>query len=165
MKAMSRRNRGGFTLIELMIAMAIFALFSVTLVGILLATIRGSNKAQLIQVLHQEGDYALTNMARVIRQGKSAVCDSDQITVENDDGSSVIFSQIANESVNKIASNSSQFLTGTSGTVSNLAFTCYVNESGQITVTLGFTLAAASGSQVQEKFTQDFATSVSLRND
>ncbi|MEK7513539.1 MAG: type II secretion system protein [Patescibacteria group bacterium] len=155
----------GFTLIELMVVVVIFALFSVTLMGLLLATLRGSNKAQLTQVLHQEGDYALMNMARTIRQGKSAACGSGQITVENNDGGTIIFSRVLNESVYKIASNSSQFLTGTRGTVSNLAFTCYVNETGQTTVTLGFTLAAMSGVQVQEKFTQDFATSVSLRND
>ena len=156
----------GFTLIELMVVMVIFAVFSVTLMGMLLATLRGSNKAQLTQVLHQEGDYALTNMARVIRQGKSVDCDTPgQITVENNDGGTIIFSLVSDELVDKIASNSTQFLTGSRGTVSNLAFTCYVNEAGQTTVTLGFTLAAMSGVQVQEKFTQDFATSVSLRND
>lgn len=155
----------GFTLIELLVVVVIFALFSITLMGLLLATLRGSNKAQLTQVLHQEGDYALMNMARTIRQGKSAACAPGQITVEDNDGGTVIFSPVEDESVTKIASNSTQFLTGSRGTVSGLTFMCYVNEAGQTTVTLGFTLAAMAGTQVQEKFSENFATSVSLRND
>lgn len=165
LKVLPRRNVEGFTLIEIMVVVAIFTLFSVSLIGILLATIRGGNKAQLTQSLHQEGDAALMTMARVIRQGESVTCASGQATVESSDGGSTIFELVLDESVNKIASNSSQFLTSSKATVSNLSFTCYVNDSGKTTVTLKFTLAAASGVQVQEKFTQDFATSVSLRND
>lgn len=158
-------NMKGFTLIELMVVVVIFALFSVSLIGILLATIRGGNKAQLTQSLHQEGDYALTTMAREIRQGQNIICDEGQITVEKNDGSVVVFSQIEDELVNKIASGSSQFLTSNKGTVTDLLFTCYVNNSGKTIVTLGFTFSAVAGDQVQDKFSQYFATSVSLRND
>ena len=154
----------GFTLIELLVVVGIMALFSLTLVSVFLATIRGGNKSQLLQSLHQEGDYALKIMSRMIRAAELVDCGVD-FTITNDDGGTTIFSQVTDESTEKIASNAAKFLTGTVSSVSDLAFTCYSSNLGNQVVTISFTLTAGNASsQIQEKFTQDFSTSVATRN-
>jgi len=65
----------------------------------------------------------------------------------------------------KIASNSA-YLTGDDNEASDLSFSCFEGNNGSV-VTISFTLTAGSGtgSQAQEKLTQSFSTSVSVRND
>jgi len=159
-----RTYHKGFTLVELLVVVGIMALFSLTLVSVFLATIRGGNKSQLLQSLHQEGDYALKTMSRMIRGAEVVDCSAD-FTITNDDGGTTVFSQVTDDDTEKIASNSSKFLTGTVSNVSDLSFTCYESFLGNQVVTIGFTLTAGgAASQVQEKFTQDFSTSVATRN-
>ena len=76
-----------------------------------------------------------------------------------------MFSIVEVGDANRIASNSSQFLTSTTHQVSNLLFTCYDGDLGSQVVPIEFTITAGgeTGAQTQEKFTQDFATSVSTR--
>lgn len=155
----------GYTLIEVITVSGIMALFSLTLIGIFLATIRGGNKAQLVQRVHQSGDFALKSMARLIRASDEISSCGASITVEQADGSSTVFSIEDDAGVDRVASNSAQFLTSNSHQASDLDFTCYDGDVGNQVVTIRFTLTAGGGegSQVQENLTQDFATSVSTR--
>lgn len=160
--------RQGFTLIEMLVASGVMVLFSITLIGLFLATVRGGTKAQVVQAVHQEGDYALKTMARMIRQSQGVTCtfSNTKANATNLDGGTTVFSIVTDNLVDKIASNSSEFLTGASGEVSALSFICYDGNNGKV-VTISFTLTAGSetGSQAQEKLTQSFSTSVSVRND
>lgn len=155
--------RQGFTLIEILVASGIMVLFSLTLISLFLATIRGGTKAQVVQAIHQEGNYALKTMARMIRQSQGVTCTIGNTiaTVANLDGGTTVF-KITGD---KIASNSAD-LTGDDNEASALGFICNEGDNGKV-VTISFTLTAGSGtgSQAQEKLTQSFSTSVSVRND
>ncbi len=159
------RTKGGYTLIEVITVSGIMALFALTLISIFLATIRGGSKAQLIQQVHQNGDFALKTMARMVRVADEISGCGTSITLINPDGGQTVFSLVEDTGVFRVASNSSQYLTGISTETSDLSFTCYPGDLGGQVVTIEFTLTAgaAAGSQVQEKLTQDFATSVSTR--
>ena len=157
------KMKKGFTLIEVMVTTGIMALFSITLISVFLATVRSNNKAQLIQSIHLEGDFALKKMVSVIRSGQSVVCNSDEITVTTIEGTEIIFSLNTEEM--RISSSESGFITGDKAEATNLSFICYQGDLDNQVVTLGFTLTVdpSDEAQVQEKFSQDFVTSVATR--
>lgn len=137
------------------------ALFSITLISVFLATIRGGTKSQLVQNIHQEGDFALKKMADTIRSAVSVDCGGNEISVNTISGSTVVFSL----SGTRVASDSSKFLTGTLAEAKNLSFTCYDGVLGNQVVTLALDLETANqaAAQAQEKVSENFATSVSTR--
>ena len=163
------KNNRGFTLIEIVVAAGIMALFSLTLISVFLATVRSGSKAQLLQAGHQEGDFALRQMARVIRGAKEVSCDSGSITVTGTSGSKIVFSVVPDDNgFPRVASDSDSdinFLTGTMAEVTNLNFDCYPGQKGNqvVTITLKLNAQPDGGGQVQEQFVQEFATSVSTR--
>jgi len=153
----------GFTLMEVLVVAGIMALFALTVVSVFLSTLRGGSKAQLLQILHQDGDFALERMVAMVRNSLEADCSSD-LTITNSDGLTTDFTMETDNSVVKIASNSSEFLTGEVADVSFLSFNCYDGYLGNQVVTISFTMTAGKATdQAQEKFTQDFATSVATR--
>lgn len=158
------KMKAGFTLIEVITVSGLMALFALTIISIFLATLRGGNKAQLIQRLHQDGDFALNTIAGTIRNSVSADC-TDDLKVTMPTGAVITFSLIDDNGVTRVASDSSYFLTGNIGSASSLSANCYDGYLGNQVVSLEFTLTAgqAAGSQVQEKLSQTFATSVSTR--
>jgi len=163
------KNNRGFTLIEIVVAAGIMALFSLTLISVFLATVRSGSKAQLLQAGHQEGDFALRQMARVIRGAKEVSCDSGSITVTGTSGQEIVFSVVPDDNgFPRVASDSDSdinFLTGTMAKVTNLNFNCYPGQKGNqvVTITLKLNAQPDGGGQVQEQFVQEFATSVSTR--
>ncbi|MFC1627385.1 PilW family protein [Patescibacteria group bacterium] len=158
------KNNQGYTLIEVLVVTSIMALFSLTLIAVFLATVRGGVKSQKLQMVHQDGDFALETMARTIRQSKEVDCGVD-FTTTAEDGTATIFSLVDDGGVMKVASNLTEFLTGDVAQASGLSFTCYEGDTGNQVVTISFTLTGGDevGAQVQEKITQGFATSVSTR--
>lgn len=161
---MSKNNRG-FTLIEIVVVAGIMALFSLTLISVFLATVRSGSKAQLLQAGHQEGDFALRQMADAVRRAKAVSCNGDSITVTTASGSEIVFSPVEDNGITRVASDSSRWLTGKLAEATNLSFVCYPGKLGNQVVTLTLELNArpAGGGQVHEQFVQEFATSVSTR--
>ena len=164
-----RLLKKGFTMIEVVTVSGIMALFALTTISLLLSTIRGGTKSQLVQHFRQDGEFALNTMVRMVRNSIEANCYAD-FTITNPDGLTTTFSLIEydlgdGDSINRIASNSSDFLTGVRADVSDLNFSCYQTDLGNQVVTIAFTLSAGqeSGAQSQEKLTQTFATSTSTR--
>lgn len=164
MKIIFFKGRAGFTLMEIIIVAGIMALFSVTLISVFLATVRTGGKAQLTQLGHQEGDFALKTMAAEIREANEVECLGDEINVTSLSGSVINFSAELDSGVNRIASDSSSFLTGVKADVDSLSFTCYPADLGNQVVTIRFNLTiGVEDDQVQERFNQEFATSISTR--
>lgn len=158
-------GKQGYTLIELITVTGIMALFSLTLISIFLATLRSGTKTQALQQVHQNGDFALKTMSRMIRVADEVSSCGTSVTLLNADGGQTIFSLVEDSGVSRVASNSSQYLTGISTQGSELSFTCYPGELGGLVVTIEFVLASGDegGSQAQEKISQEFATSISTR--
>ncbi|MEA3355286.1 MAG: type II secretion system protein [Patescibacteria group bacterium] len=155
------KKTNGYTMIEILTVSGIMALFSLTLIGIFLATIRGGTKAQLISGIHQEGDFALKSMTKMIRESKSIDDCSGDLTLTSKDEGLTVFSLVDD----KIASNSTQFLTSSLAEASLLSFSCFEGSTGNQIVTISFTLTAGQdqGSKISEKAVSSFATSVSTR--
>lgn len=74
MKNGQSAGRQGFTLVEVMVAMAIVAIVGTILVAIFANTLRGSSKAQMLSVIKQNGQSVLENMDKTIRNADNVVC-------------------------------------------------------------------------------------------
>lgn len=144
------KNNSGFTLIEVLTVSGIMALFSLTLIAIFLSTFRGGVKAQAMQQLHQDGDFALKSITREIKKATTVVCGAD-LRLLLPDNSEIRYWL----STNRVASDSA-FLTGGTGLASDLVFSCLSGQLGNQIITISFTLT-------NENFTQNFATSVATR--
>jgi len=168
------RINSGFTLIEVLTVSGIMALFSITLISILMASFRGGTKSQLLQRIRQDGDYVLTSMSREIRRTAEINNITDCVDVGGvtnlqltlPDTTTIKYwrdgDKIASASGDGITDRSD--LTGTAGKAENLSFNCYEGDTGNQIVTISFTLSGAVVSpQAQEKLIQKFATSVSTR--
>lgn len=161
---MMKKNQA-FTLIEVVVVAGIMALFSITLISVFLATVRGGSKSQLTQVVHQEGDFVLKTMVGVIRGAQSVSCDGSSADVTTLTGSVINFGLVDDDGISRVASDSSTFLSGNRSSVTQLNFECVSGLLNNQVVTINLELTAdnAGGGQVQEKSVQTFATSVSTR--
>jgi len=61
----------GFTLVELLVVMAIIVPILIIVVGVTSSTLRGSNKTGTINNVRENGNYAISQMERVIKYAKS----------------------------------------------------------------------------------------------
>jgi prepilin-type N-terminal cleavage/methylation domain-containing protein len=61
------RRDGGFTLIEMLVVVGLFALLLVGMTNMMFATLRGGGKATALAQLREEGDAAITKIERTVR--------------------------------------------------------------------------------------------------
>lgn len=69
-------SEGGFTLIEMIVAVGLFAVVMVICVSTLFALVNANRKAQALQSVMNNLDIALDGMARAIREGSHYHCGS-----------------------------------------------------------------------------------------
>ncbi|MDO8576946.1 MAG: prepilin-type N-terminal cleavage/methylation domain-containing protein [Candidatus Daviesbacteria bacterium] len=67
-------NTLGFTLVEILVVMAIMAIIGIIMVAIFTNTLRGSNKSQILAVIKQNGQAVLENMDKTIRGADNVIC-------------------------------------------------------------------------------------------
>jgi prepilin-type N-terminal cleavage/methylation domain-containing protein len=156
------KQSSGFTLIEVLTVSVIMVIFAMTIVSLFLATVRGGTKAQVIQVIRQNGDSAMKAMTQTIRNSQRVACNGTEILVYDEKDNSIRY--FLDETEKRVASDSS-YLTGTGIEAADLIFLCQMGELGNQVVTINFklSLGTSAGAQVQEKLTENFKTSVSLR--
>ena len=155
----------GFTLIEILTVSVIMVLFSISLVAIFLSTFRGGTKAQVLQQIHQDGDFALKAITREVRRAKTIDCTAANIltlTTTYDVTPIVYQLDIDSNRLASVSGSITSYLTGTLGEVSPLSFECITVPSGGQIVTISFTITK-TGTQNQEILTQTFSTSVATR--
>lgn len=70
----STRLSSGFTLVEILVVMAIMAIVGTIMVAIFSNTLRGSNKSQILAVVKQNGQAVLDNMDKAMRDADGVVC-------------------------------------------------------------------------------------------
>lgn len=68
-----RNKNDGFTLVEIIIVLAIMAVLGIILTQIFFSTIRGGSKAQVLSVVKQNGQAALEAMDKTIRNADKVV--------------------------------------------------------------------------------------------
>lgn len=173
----------GFTLIELIIAIAIIAGLGTVLVQALFTTTRSSTKVERLTDVKQGGEYALNVIERMTRNARAltAVCSEGgttptaSATITSPDGYETTFGCALSGSVTRIASVSAfgtQYLTSSSVTLGgatcdadSLVFYCTSVADVPKSVKVTFQLSQRGTPVDQfEKASTAFQTSISVRN-
>lgn len=66
--------KSGFTLIEILVTMAVLAVIGTILVVIFTNTLKGSNKSQVLAVIKQNGQAILEEMDKTVRDADNIIC-------------------------------------------------------------------------------------------
>ena len=173
-------QKSGFTLIEMLIAIALFGLLGTIATTSLFNFLGGSAKSEIVKELKQTGDYAVSNMELKIRNARNAsisssstcsgsgsglkILNPDNTTTEFACTSGVLTEQVVVAPSPQPTPVAAQ-LTSQKVTVSACAFSCSENSFGNQTVTISFTLSqSAIGAPVVESATETFRTQVTLRS-
>ena len=67
-------KKKGFTLVEMLVVIAVVAVVGVIITTIFIRSLRGSNKAQIISSIKQNGQLVLENIDKTIRNADNLVC-------------------------------------------------------------------------------------------
>jgi len=166
----------GFTMLELMVSIAVIALLSVALSQIFISTLRTNTKTEILKEVKQNGDLAMENMTRMIQNAASVTCASSQeLTVQNQDGGTTTFACTSDGTALRISSSSgtsTEYITSRSVTLgsgacdaSTLAFTCQEALGDPTSVTISFDLSRTGGISGQiENASESFQTSAVVRS-
>lgn len=170
---MSKFYNRGFTLLEILTVVGILAVIGSISVAVISITLRGTKKADLLEVARQNSDTALSQMVRTIRYAGSldipASCVPSatvtKIAVTSVDTHVQTTYECINNTIN--ANNVSLFNTNALKMQQNsCSFVCAqptVNDPP--TITIQYTLVpAATGLFTETNFSLPFQTSVTMRN-
>jgi prepilin-type N-terminal cleavage/methylation domain-containing protein len=161
----------GYTLIELLVAVAIFTVLGTMTVSILSLTLRGAKKSDAIESVRQNGDIILSKMVRTIRYASSIdnpICTDSittpEITITALDNTSTTLS--CSSVPNAIAVNGVSLVDTNAVLVQNCSFTCRQPVGASVpAVTIKFTLSARDSTGLFEnKVSIPFQSSVNIRN-
>lgn len=169
------RNKG-FSLLEMVVALAIIAGISVVLSQVFLTTVRTNTKTEVLKDLKQNGDVALESISRAVQSAKSILCNSaTSLTVVNADSTTNTFACVSNGSQTRLSKSDATGLTyltadsvtmgGADCTTTSLKFTCTDISGSPGAVSVSFSLAANGlSASAFEQGSQSFETSVTMRN-
>lgn len=193
-KVFNLLNPKGYTLIELLAVVLILTTVGGVVTAIVATSLRGGNRSTTVNEVRQEGNFAVTQMAKMIRYAQSfdgasvngidydTNCILDTITptptpsnykylkFTNFDGGQTIFSckDSSLDDPRTISSNSANLISSDRVTVvtNSCYFTCRQENSAlPPAIDIFFTLSASgSSSLVENKSTVPFSTSVIFRN-
>lgn len=175
--------QNGFSLIELIVAMGIFAIAGTIVMSILFSSIRGASKTNLLTKVRQSGNYALEQIAKTIRTAQrydgmsntssfDPVCDEavqySRVQVKLfDENDPVIFQCSAGGIPQRVQGSSSQDLVNPD-TVSGVVGSCYFKCSGTDPVTIGINFSlthqTATPQPLENQVRINYNTTVTMRN-
>ncbi len=179
----------GYTLIELLAVIAIVVVVGVIVAGILISSLRGGSKSNVLDNVRQNGNHAITQMSKMIIYAQSfngvstnggfyktncyqAIPPSPSptpapiaykyIKITSFDGGQTIFSC----SGSTIASNGASLIDISTTSLVSCYFSCTQTNFGQApTIGINFTLSQNTSSNFAEKqATIPFETSITIRN-
>lgn len=158
------KMKKGFTLIEIIVVVGILGIVTVMGTNLFFSILRGSTKTKILQLVKQNGDYAITVMGRMIRNARSVSGGGSSITILNSDGMTTIFSC----GENRIASNGASLVSSEVKVEDcSAVFTVTPGEAGikPAVVKINFNLSqAAVATRLEEQASVNFQTTVSSRN-
>lgn len=64
----------GFTIVEILVAIAVIALLGTIMVAIFISTLQGVNKSQILSAIKQNGQAVLESLDKNIRGAESVIC-------------------------------------------------------------------------------------------
>lgn len=137
--------RKAFSLVEIVVALGLFAILATTISTLLLTTLRGARKSAAIGIVKNEAQTAMTSMAQTLRFAQSVDCSvADQVTVVDQNGGTVVYQyQLASTRIMRglVA------LTSPNSVVSRCGITSVFICSGRV-VDICFTADAAGAADV-----------------
>lgn len=166
----------GFTLLEMIVTLAIVVIVSIILTQVFFTTLRTNTKTELLKEMKQNGELSLELMVRAIQSAQNVTCTSAQeLSVTATDGAITTIGCSFDGSVTRLASDSASgtaYITSQNATLggsdcstSSLNFTCSGSAGQPVTVDISFQLAQ-TGTAVGafEQASVPFQTSASTRN-
>ncbi len=170
-KSAIRKHHRGFTLIEVIVVLGIFAVISAMVPLIFSSILKNTNKSYLSGIVRQEGSYAVSVMESLLRNAEdvSGSCQTGMTSLkilDNGGQESEFICVDAGLAGGYIASNSAR-LTTTKVKLSDCSFNCEsFGESLPKKIGIDFTLSqAAEGTLSPENsFSMTFQSTVSIRN-
>ncbi|TSC54476.1 MAG: Uncharacterized protein LiPW31_78 [Microgenomates group bacterium LiPW_31] len=168
-------KKSGFTLIEIIVVVGILGIIMVMGSNLFFSILRGSTKTKILQLVKQNGDYAISVMGRMIRNARSVSGSGSAITIINPDGNTTTFNCCGTSPNFLIASESGSLscenarLTNDEVKVDDCSnvFSIIAGEVGARpdVVTINFTLSQAGATtRLEEQASINFQTTISLRN-
>lgn len=184
----------GYTLIELLAVITIVVVVGVIVAGILISSLRGGSKSNVLDNVRQNGNYAITQMSKMIiyaqsfngvsRDGGNSYTTNCIVNPPSSPSSSPTPSPVPIEyqyikitsfdggqtifscSNSTIASNGASLIDVSTVSLVSCSFTCTQDNLGQApTIGINMTLSQNTTSSFAEKqATIPFQTSVTLRN-
>ncbi len=172
----------GFTLLEMVVSLAIIAIVSLVLSQVFISTLRTNTKTEILKDMKQNGDLALETMVRMIQNAKSvsttcnvAGTSSSAVTIVNEDSGETTFTCLLDGTVTRLASTSAEgniYLTsdnvtlgGATCAASTLLFTCFGSAGVPSSITVSFQLAqSGTAAQAFESSSESFQTTATMRN-
>lgn len=185
---MKKINNKGYTLIELLAVIIVMVTVGSIITSILVSALRGENKTNATTLVRQNGNYAVTQMSKMMTFAKSfdgistdnvsydtncvpsnppaptptpTPTQYKYVKVSSFDGGQAIFSCEGNT----IASNGASLIDITNLTVTNCYFMCYQSDIRSApTIDINFTLTRGSSGLFENQAAIPFETSVTFRN-
>ena len=154
----------GFTVVEMLVSIAILGLVVVSATSIFFVTLKAKNKIKSAMAIKQKGSYALMIMARTIKGAKEVVaCLGNRITVVDYDGDQTVFTC---DQTNGRILNNGDILVAVDDLVNGQLTGCSFGWDQTVepnVVTISFTLTAGASETSLDYARQDFQETVSLR--
>ena len=156
----------GFTLIEMLVAVTLSAILLIGIFQMMFRTISSGGRASDLAKLKEEGDYMITAIERIIREGEYCRTASGILYIKKSGSSTEDEITYSATSVThkKIGAGSPEILTSANVTIDTglSTITCQKGTTSfdTDTATIVITLSPAGSSSVSETFT----TTVTLRN-
>lgn len=160
--ALFRKGSTGFTLVELIIYIALLSAFLLVLTNVFVTILRVRNESQASSSVEQDGRFILNRLSYDINRATNATVTSpDTMTL-------IIGGQNHTYSVNSsklqlVSPSGTDFLNGSLSTVSNLTFQEVANTGGlEETIKLQFTLESTTLKGISRE-TRSFSTTIGRR--
>ena len=166
----------GFTMLEMLVSVAIIAMVSIVLSQVFISTLRTNTKTEVLKEVKQSGDLAIESITRMIQNAQSVSCPTAQsLSIMSTDGYTTTIDCREVASSTRLASSSAAatvYLSSDNVSLgsavcasSSLQFTCNAVSGLPSHVTVSFRLAQVGtpGDQF-EKASESFQTSVTMRN-
>lgn len=174
--AISPCARRGFTLIEILVVITLFAVVGAISADLLISVTRSSNKANIITELERNGNIALTTMTTEIRNARSIIYPppptggtTSTLEIGGQDKARVTFSREAPSGENGYVARNDNPITDTARTsgsnVTALSFRVIYpgGAPAVVTITLGLSQPVGAPGRIDYQASTTLTTTVSLR--
>lgn len=158
------KNILGFSLLEMLVVLAVFSLLAIVSTSALLLAIRGAKKSDATARVRENVDFAVATMERQIRNASSIEsCASDKIVFDDPDFASTFFSCVNIGMDDAYVASGSARLSAQEVIVTECSFSCLTDSSGNINEVDIFLSAIDRNSQGAESSGFKTNTKVILR--